>query len=370
MKAENPAVVRTAVGVRPAAAAARWLGAAIVLVLGSALPIAAVPTNLVSNGGFDDDLASWSATPGWAHTAADGVFGLLGAAELVSSGAGFHTLSQCLPTAVAAGRSLTAVVFARTVNHSTLVAVRVEAFVDGACSTTTGAAVADGTPTPPVDAWAGYYVPLPMPAGTGSVRVTLEATTTAAGQITRFDGAQLRYDLIVNGSFTNNLGSWTQTPPGSWSMSTDGVSAPAGSAEAVVSGDGSVFLAQCLPLADVPTTPRFAGWVRVKALDELADYQLSYQFWDHVNCAPPGNFLGAQGLLTRPGDVGEWQFFSTNVDVPIGAQAVVVIVALNAGGGTPGTRFRVDDLILTASNVIFWDGFETGDAAAWSAQVP
>ncbi len=346
-----------------------------VLVLALVITAMAAPVsafNFLVNPNFSDGITGWDVSGPWVHNPAAGAFGQLGAAEVTSTGAGVNPLSQCVDVSmVAGGRTVTVVGFANDVNHASPYELEIGLYDSTDCSGSPVVTAAQNAATPPTGVFNGLYVPIVVPlAGAQRALVRFAVTNGAASETTQFDIASLRYDLIVGGNFNTDLNSWVQTPPGSWQLVADGLTIPAGAAEATVAADGSVFLSQCLQLGDVPPTPFFSGWIRVKALDELADYQLSFQFWDNGICAPPGNLLSAQGLLTRPGSLNEWGFFFTTVLRPIGAQSVAVFIALNPGGGTPGTQFRVDDFIMTVSDISFDDGFETGDLSAWSTSSP
>ena len=335
-----------------------------------AAPVSAF--NFLDNPNFSDAITGWDVSGPWVHNPAAGAFGQLGAAEVTSTGAGVNSLSQCVDVSmVAGGRTVTVVGFANDVNHASPYELEIGLYDSTDCSGSPVVTAAQNAATPPTGVFNGLYVPIVVPlAGAQRALVRFAVTNGAASETTQFDIASLRYDLIVGGNFNTDLNSWVQTPPGSWQLVADGLTIPAGAAEATVAADGSVFLAQCLLLEDVPPSPFFSGWIRVKALDELADYQLSFQFYDNDSCGPPGNLLYSQGLLTRPGSLDVWSFFFTTVFRPIGAQSVVVYVALNGGDGTPGTQFRVDDFIMTVSDVSFYDGFETGDLSGWSTSSP
>jgi len=341
-----------------------------VVIIVSAMP--AIAFNFLENPDFSSDISGWDQIGPWSHNSSVGAFGQLGSAEVTSTGAGENSLSQCIDiTSVTGGRTVTLAAFFNTVNHASLVEIDVEMYDTANCTGSPLLSAGDSDPTPPLNTFSGLYVPIPLPQG-GAQRalIRLKVTNSAAAQTTVFDIASLRYDLIIGGDFTTDLNNWVQTPPSSWQLVTDGLTTPTSAAQATVSADGSVFLAQCLLVDDVPGTSIFSGWIRVKALHELADYQLSFQFWDNGICAPPGNQVGVQGLLTRPSAVNQWSFFFASVPKPIGAQSVAVFIALNAGDGTPGTQFIVDDFIMTAGDTLFRDGFETGDTTAWSSVSP
>jgi len=328
--------------------------------------------NFLENSAFSDDLSGWDQVGHWTHNPTAGVFGQLGSAEITSPAAGNYSLSQCVDiSAVTGGRTVTVAAFTNTVNHGSAVGIDIELFDTADCSGLALKIAGDNRFSPPLNAYTGLYVPIPLPiAGAQRALVRLEVSNTAASQTTQFDIASLRYDLLVGADFNTDLLSWIQTPPGSWQIVAGGLTTPSGVAEATVAADGSVFLSQCLLVDDIPGTSSYSSWIRIKALDELADYQLSFQFYDNQICAPPGNLLFVHGLLTRPATLNQWAFFFTDVPRPIGAQSVAVFVALNPGAGTPGTQFRIDDFIMTAGDGVFSDGFETADTTAWSATLP
>lgn len=305
--------------------------------------------NLLTNPNFATDISGWSAAGPWSHNASSGAFGQLGAAELVTVSAGDFSLTQCVDiSAVTGGQSVTTAVFVNRVNHSAPVGLEVELFDSVDCSGIPLDQAGEPLDVAPMNFFTGIYTPIQLPlSGAQRALVRLQVSADAAGQATLFDIGSVRFDLITEGHFSNSLASWVQTPAGSWSLVDDGLTTPSGAAEGTVSADGSVFLSQCIALPLFPASPGYAAWIRLKAMDELADYQLSFQFWDNGTCAPPGNLVYVQGLLTRPSNVGDWSFFFTNVPRPLSAKSVAVFIALNAGGGTPGSRFRVDDFIMT-----------------------
>lgn len=341
----------------------------------SMLFMAATPAHafsLLSNSDFNTDVDGWTASGPWVHNPAAGAFGQLGAAQVTSPAAGEHTLSQCADISdVGAGRSVTLAAFANTVDHNSPVSVEIELYDNADCSGAPLATAGEASTSPPAGFFLGLYTPIAVPlAGAQRALVRLKVSNTAAAQTTLFDIATLRYDLVIGGAFSSDLNNWVQTPPASWQLVSDGVSTPPGAAEATVSAGGFVFLSQCLLVGALPATATYQAWIRVKALDELADYQLSFQFWDNETCAPPGNQVLVQGLLTRPGNLNQWGFFFTTVPRPEEARSVAVFIALNAGEGTPGTRFRVDDFIMTPAGALlntgdgnFKDGFEPAGAA-------
>lgn len=340
-----------------------WIAAGLLIFVSA--PVHAF--SLLTNSDFNTDVSGWTATGPWVHNSAVGVFGQLGAAQITSPAAGEYFLSQCADISdVDPGRSVTLAAFVNTVDHNSPVAVEVELHDTADCSGAPLATAGEANASPPTNFFLGLYTPIAVPL-TGAQRalVRLKVTSTAAAQTTLFDIATLRYDLVVGGEFGSDLNNWVQTPPGSWQIVSDGVSTPPGAAEATVSAGGFVFLSQCLLVGALPATATYQAWIRVKALDELADYQLSFQFWDNETCAPPGNQVLVQGLLTRPGTLNQWGFFFTTVPRPEEARSVAIFIALNAGQGTPGSRFRVDDFIMTPAGALlntgdgnFKDGFE------------
>ena len=344
------------------------------------LQLAAVPgdATLLRNPDFSAQLTSWTQESGaWVHNLGDGIPGPGGTAGTTSAGAGTAALTQCVDvSSVPGGSDLALRAWVITVGHSSLSEVEIELFSAAACGGSLLAAASDPYQTPDAAQWNLTYTTIGVPAGgAASARVRLAITNGAGGEQTRFDAVRLDRSLISNGHFTTGLAGWTQNS-GTWTRVADGLSTPPGAARAVVAGDGSAFLSQCVLLADHQASVAYLPLVRMKAETALDNTILSFLFFDDTACA--GNLLSGPGLIASNTQLNAWETFASGLFVPFavaafppdGAQSVAIFVALNPGQGTAGAVFLADDFAFVPSDFLFTDGVESGDTSAWSQTTP
>ena len=179
---------------------------------------------------------------------------------------------------------------------------------------------------------------------------------------------------LKNPNFDTGLSSWTLVPPAGGVVAhsaddTDGLPM-SGSAEALFSPtDFFVGVTQCVAVGPFQTHALF-GRVRIEsvsAIDPLGYGQA--QFFGASNCSNPlpGDLAFSSTVAGDSG--GLWLEVSGAVSTPADTMSVrVSFYAERATGATFEAGF--DHLRLNTVAVIFADGFESGNTAAWSNEVP
>ena len=362
---------------RPLAAFVSLLWPALFLALSST-----AHAYLGANEGFDDDLAGWTQSGSWSHEPADGL--LLspdGSAE--ASGAGIHTLSQCVDiTSVSANRSVVVIANVKSVGHQSPVSAAIELHVSTDCTdgAPTGTATDQRSALNP-DVWSTLFVSTVRHDGFPRARITVTVDHSSArgpNPVTRVDLAAARHDLISGGNFfaANYVDAFSEIA-GTWSWVNDGFSQPAGAAEGSVDtagAGGDLWLQQCNPLSAVPATTDLFSILRAKAEDISGggwgdgewDYVVTYQFYPNANCT--GGVMTTEFHYIEPGATDQWWQFSKFVPVPSGAASVTANLYLSSDGKehTTGSTITIEDWVLAVGEpMIFADGFESGNTLAW-----
>lgn len=331
----------------------------------------------LQNPDFSFGLASWQQELGtWTHIPGDGIPGPGGTAATTSPSAGTASLVQCVGTShLVAGSGLALRSWVITADHSSLAELEIELFSGPACSGGALATASDALQTPALAQWNLIYTTVEVPAvGASSALVRLSVTNDADGELTRFDAVRLEQNLVANAHFSSDLSGWLANT-GSWTRVDDGLSSPPGAARAVAAADGSAYLSQCANLASVPVSAGYLAMARGKAESVANEVVLVFHFFEDALCS--GTPLGTSFLVMQNAQVGAWETFATNlfappleVIPPADASSVGIFIALDPGDADPGDVSLADDIALVPSDILFTDGFETGDSAAWSASAP
>jgi hypothetical protein len=182
---------------------------------------------------------------------------------------------------------------------------------------------------------------------------------------------------FANGHFDCDLGGWnpTSTNPAEIARTGDDFESSAESGSVRIenlTASNQFQLDQCLEL-DPPRTLLFAGWVRLVAAEEpnALGVQRFCRFFDGAGCG--GGQLGEEQRALTGLTVGPWSAFgggeADTLEPPAAALSALCGVGVDAAGGQD---FIVDfdALFLGSDDVIFKDGFESGDTSAWSVTTP
>ncbi len=336
--------------------------------------VSPVSAYVLDNFEFSTDLTGWTPQNGaWSHDPSMGFLGL-GAAK-VTSVAGANSLSQCAELkGMAADDGLRFLAFARAENHTNPIQVSLEIFSTTDC---TGGAVETyhrQVNSPTMGSWTQLNVVNSLPAGSVfSVRAWVTTHASGAGEITLFDFVSITDNLAPNPALTDNLSGWIVD--GTWThVAGDGNGTPTGSAEVVVdipdcgAGNSCAFLSQCVNRNTAPRTPYYFGSAEFKALDVAEPYVISFLLYPEAGCA--GTLVSQVNVNANVQQINVWQRFSTSLTVADEVESFAMFVGTN--DSTLNTRFRIDSVFLvpSARNEVFFDGFESGGTAAWSATVP
>ncbi len=329
---------------------------------------------IVDNTEFKTDLSGWTQTGAWTHnaTAGQGFFGSTGYAQ--TAGTGVRALSQCGDvSSVAQGHTVSGGGSFYLEGHTSPVELTIELYSGANCTGSLIGQASDSQGSPASGFFQTLYAPIQIPTGGAlSARIGLQVSH-ASSVTTRFDSISLRHDLLINGHFTTDMSPWVQTPPASWTRVNQGLGEPKGAAQGVIGdaggGNGQLFLAQCRLLSEVPTTGLLFSVIRIAVtnLGTANSYQLSYQFHAGTTCGAAINAISVEGRLLSPQSVGPFYQFLHFIPVPAAAQSVTVFFAVNPGtGSTPGAFVTLDDWVLTvSSDLVFEDGFESGNTTDW-----
>lgn len=231
---------------------------------------------------------------------------------------------------------------------------------------------------------------LSLPAGTRLAASLYRLFACAAGALTDRAGNPLDGDgdgtegddferffradpenLFADGHFDCDLGVWVpvSTNPNEIFHAADDVDGSADSGSAGVANltaSGEFALGQCRPAAP-EVEYHLAGRVRMETAAPGIGVRLSCEFFDAPGCG--GSSLGVPSASTIfLADTGaDWIAIQEQLVSPAGSASMLCSVDLLTAGGA-GFEARLDQLRLS-DGVIFADGFEGGDTAAWSASV-
>lgn len=185
-------------------------------------------------------------------------------------------------------------------------------------------------------------------------------------------GGSFAADLVSNGSFPSDVSGWHLVGRGSLDHSADGSAAPgalqiggglAGGATQAVAG-------QCLSPVTPGQTLLFGGSVRV-VNGSPASCRIALFESAGADCSWIA--LGAE--IRRTTFSGGWDALAGGSLTP-GAGTGSIELRLhctNAEGQTAALDVRFDDVVVSTQglgDVIFSDGFETGNTGRWSSVVP
>jgi hypothetical protein len=200
-------------------------------------------------------------------------------------------------------------------------------------------------------------------------------------------------NLLVNPNFDNDLSGWTASSPSEINHGTDDVgAAPTSGSTAITNLTGAghtMSLTQCVP---VTSAQAFVLNGRVRMDSAAATTSAKVVFYNGAACG--GSLLANTSIPAVPGvpgglfcdgfesgdtsawdpasgavgcSLGAWEQVSGMVVAPLGAVSAEVSFVLDAGT-SPDFNANLDDLQFY--QMIFRDGFETGDTSAWSSTVP
>ncbi len=180
--------------------------------------------------------------------------------------------------------------------------------------------------------------------------------------------------LLQNPSFHSGVGSWGAESSVSllWSpLDASGV-AGSGSAEVVNSspgGNDGRGITQCVDAAVVAGGRyEYGGSMRIPSgQDRTGNAQVGLRWYDGPGCS--GSSVGPQPRVTVTA-LDSWVHLVDDVQTaPAGAVSVLFLAFPSKVEPGGALIVHFDDLILRGA-AIFDDGFEDGDASAWSATTP
>jgi hypothetical protein len=133
-------------------------------------------------------------------------------------------------------------------------------------------------------------------------------------------------------------------------------------------GNVDLILGQCASVFP-NSIYEMSGWVRLETAGLQLQALRACQLFTSGDCT--GGGLPPQVFFSTVGTPGVWQPFLDVVPVPPGQQSALCRLVLRNAQALPYTA-HADDLSLDGItvNVIFTDGFESGDSSAWSTAVP
>ena len=169
-------------------------------------------------------------------------------------------------------------------------------------------------------------------------------------------------NLFDNGHFDCQVSGWQVGGSGFLQHDLADVVGSAESGSARVAG-GELTLYQCT--AASPGALRdLDGWLLLEATSGPASVIRFCEFFAQPLCE--GRALGWATDTSQEGTTGVWSFFASTFTTPEAATSA------RCGIGLADATYDalLDDLFLGPKESIFEDGFESGDASGWSAQVP
>ena len=176
-------------------------------------------------------------------------------------------------------------------------------------------------------------------------------------------------NLVFNPNFDTDMSGWTS--PGVWdTLDVDGSSA-SGSATYLNTSAGMagfLFVRQCITIDPGTVGYDLSAWTLVPSGQPATGYaQVGVAWYTDTQCADYLDFAE----LPPPSTLDAWVESSGSVYRPFTAQSVR-ISATNQKFGPGNFQVWADAFTLEAntSSIVFGDGFETGNPAAWSSVVP
>jgi uncharacterized repeat protein (TIGR01451 family) len=182
-------------------------------------------------------------------------------------------------------------------------------------------------------------------------------------------------NLLANGYFDCNLEGWSETSSDPSEVAYSAIdrdgSADSGSAAITnMFGDTDFGISQCIVVdtSGGDLEVQFDGWIVLAAPAPGIGVQLGCTFFQGGGCS--GATTTTSVSATLMGDTeGQWLEMSRAMTVPGGSQSGRCGVGL-VDPVASGFEATVDELRVTASDVLFSDGFESGSTSAWTAVSP
>lgn len=165
-------------------------------------------------------------------------------------------------------------------------------------------------------------------------------------------------NLVFNSGFDVDLSGWT-TVGVLWSP--EDANGDPNSGSALLESDLRI-MQQCV---EVEALDYYVQKVKLRyaTQPEEDDGVLLRTFWyDDATCNVSGGSLGVSATLIRLEDMA-WHELNALRQAPPGA--IRGLVQILGGSTTSNPMIHVDDARLDAGELLFFDGFESGDTSAW-----
>jgi hypothetical protein len=170
---------------------------------------------------------------------------------------------------------------------------------------------------------------------------------------------------------STDLDGWTVSDPFEITRSTDDLdgSLSSGSVQIMqLAANSSFEISQCVPISAAGGGD-LSAWLRLSTASYIS-FSSGCEFFAAPVCGSPGSGLGSSmgvDLISDSG--GVWLPFTSILAVPAGTMSARCSFTFGTGTGASFTAW-LDELVLSTKELIFQDGFESGDTAAWSESTP